>query len=82
MHKVWVITVVVHVGAMKIYVAVVEVIRKKERRGENWMKLSLALAMVISEFEPPLKANVLFSRLKKKTHLVLGQTQGTGALFS
>ncbi len=30
-----------YVGAVKIYVAVVEELRKKERRGQNRMKLSL-----------------------------------------
>jgi len=32
--------VVVHVGAMNIYVAAVEALRKKERRGQNRMKLA------------------------------------------
>jgi hypothetical protein len=34
--------VVVHEGAVKIYVAAVEALRKKETGGQNWMKLSLA----------------------------------------
>ncbi len=41
-----VIVVVVHVGAVKIYVAEVEGLRKKERRGQNTMKLSLAQKVV------------------------------------
>jgi hypothetical protein len=41
-----VIIVVVHVGAEKIYVAAVEALRKKERRGQNQMKLSLAQKVV------------------------------------
>ncbi len=38
--------VVVHVGTVNIYVAVVEELRKKERRGQNTMKLSLAQKVV------------------------------------
>jgi len=42
-----VIIVVVHVGgAMKIYVAAVKAIRKKESRVQNRMKLSLAQKVV------------------------------------
>jgi hypothetical protein len=41
MHKVPVIIVVVQVGGVEIYVATVEVLRKKEREGQNRMKLSL-----------------------------------------
>jgi hypothetical protein len=47
--------VVVHVGAVKIYVAGVEALRKKKTGGQNWMKLSLApKKWCISEFHPPL----------------------------
>jgi hypothetical protein len=41
-----VIIVVVHVGAVKIYLAAVESLRKKERRGQNRMKLRLAQKVV------------------------------------
>jgi hypothetical protein len=42
-----VLIVVVHLGAVKIYVTAVEVLRKKERRGQkNRMKLSLAQKVV------------------------------------
>jgi hypothetical protein len=48
MHKVRgeVIVVVVHVEAVKIYLAAVEALRKKERQGQNRMKLSLAQKVV------------------------------------
>jgi hypothetical protein len=39
--------VVVHVGSVKIYVAAVEALRKKETGGQNWMKLSLAKKKVV-----------------------------------
>jgi hypothetical protein len=53
------IIVVVQLGAVTIYVAAVEALRKKERQDENsvchqnWW---------FSEFHPPLNANVLFCR--------------------
>ncbi len=40
------IVVVVQVGAVKIYVAAVEALGKKERWGQNRMKLSLAQKVV------------------------------------
>jgi NADH:ubiquinone oxidoreductase subunit 6 (subunit J) len=42
-----VIIIVVHVGAVKIYVAVVEALTKKERESQNRMKLSLPQKMVL-----------------------------------
>jgi hypothetical protein len=41
-----VVTLVVHVGAVKVYVAAVEALRKKERQGQNQIKLSLAQKVV------------------------------------
>jgi hypothetical protein len=38
--------VVVQVGTMKIHVIVMETLRKKERRGQNKMKLNLIKKMV------------------------------------
>jgi hypothetical protein len=38
MHKVVLVHVLVHVGRVKIYVAAVEALRKKERRGKNRIK--------------------------------------------
>ncbi len=58
-----VIIVVAHVGAVKIYVATMEALRKKERRGgQNRTKLSLALKKngAFPSFTPPLKAKVPF----------------------
>jgi hypothetical protein len=47
MHKRFeVIIVVVHAGVVKIYVTAVEALRKKERRGRNRIKLSLAQKVV------------------------------------
>jgi hypothetical protein len=37
---------IVHVEAVKIYVAAVEALRKKEKQGQNRMKLSLAQKVV------------------------------------
>jgi hypothetical protein len=37
---------VVHVGAVKIYVAAMEALRKKQRQNQNRMKLSLAQKVV------------------------------------
>jgi hypothetical protein len=50
------ITVAVQVGAVKIYVAAVEALRKKETRGETQETMSFL------SFNPPLNANVLFWR--------------------
>jgi hypothetical protein len=56
----------VHVGAVKIYVAAVEALRKKERRGVKtgsnsvWHK-----KWCISEFDTPQKVNVLFLKLTR-----------------
>jgi hypothetical protein len=62
---------------VKIHVAAVEALRKKERQGRNsenhqnrWF----------SEFHPLLKANVFFCRFFLKSHPVYDQTQGTGAV--
>jgi len=41
-----VIIVVVQVGAVKIYVAAVEALRKKERGGQNSMKLKVIIVVV------------------------------------
>jgi hypothetical protein len=47
------------------------------------MKLSLAQEVVhFSEFDPRLKANVLFCKLFLESHPFLDQTQGIGAVFS
>jgi len=73
MHKVPVIIVVVQVGgAVEIYVATVEALRKKEREGQNRMKLSLrqktnGAFLTFTPLSPqpatyPWKANVLFCR--------------------
>jgi hypothetical protein len=53
----------VQVGAVKIYVAAVEAFRKKERGGQNRMKLNLPKKWFISEFLHQPKANVHFCRL-------------------
>ncbi len=56
---------VVQVGAVKIYVAAVEALRKKERGGQNRMKLNLPQEWFISELRDPTKANVHFCRFLK-----------------
>jgi hypothetical protein len=86
MHKVReVIIVVVHVGAVKIYVTAVQALRNNKERwgvkaGSNsvWHK-----KWCISEFDTPLKANVLFCRFFFLNLTgFLYQTQGTGAVLS
>ncbi len=52
---------------MKIYVAAVEALRKKERQGQNKMKLSLYFFLQVLFWE---------------SHPVLDQTQGSGVVFS
>ncbi len=51
---------VVQVGAVKIYVAALEALRKNERGGQNRMKLNLPQEWFISEYRHPTKANVHF----------------------
>jgi len=73
---------------VKIYVAALEALRKNERGGQNLMKLGFPQTKFgagISEFRTPphpLMRNVHFCRLKKKSHPVLDQSQGSGAVFS
>jgi hypothetical protein len=56
--------VVVQVGALKIYVAAaVKALRKKERGDQNKLKLNLPPKWCISQFHPPLNANVLLGTL-------------------
>jgi hypothetical protein len=57
---------------VKIYVAAVEALRKKERQDETQFTTKID---VFSEFHPPLNANVLFCRF------VLNLTRGSGAVF-
>jgi hypothetical protein len=61
----------------------VEALRKNERRGQNpdetqfGTKSAAFLSLTL-----PVKAKVLFLGGFKKSHPVLDQTQGTGAVFS
>jgi hypothetical protein len=48
----------VQVGAMNIYVAIVEVLKKKEWGGQNRMKLSLPQNWCFSKFHLLLNANI------------------------
>jgi len=54
------IIVVLQVGAVKIYVAAVEALRKKERQGETQETIKIDSFL---SFAPPKNANVLFCRL-------------------
>ncbi len=67
------IIVVVQFGAVKICVAAVEALTRKERQDETQF---ITKVDGFSEFHPPLKANVLFCRFLKKSHPVYDQTQG------
>jgi len=62
--------------AVKIYVAAVEALMKKERQGETQ-----GILMVLW-FHPLLNANALICRFFFESHPVYDQTQGTGAVFS
>ncbi len=64
-----------HVAAVKIYVAAVEALRKKGKRGSKPDETQFL------SFTPPLKANVLFRRFFSEFHPVLDQTQGSGRVF-
>jgi hypothetical protein len=61
---------------VKIYLAAVEALGKKEREGETQETIKWFL-----EFHPPLNSNVFFCRLFFNL-TVYDQTQGTGTVFS
>jgi hypothetical protein len=61
---------------VKIYVAAVEAIRKKERHGQTQKTIK------IDGLTPTSNANVHFSRLFFQSHPLYDQTQGTGGVFS
>jgi len=63
---------------VKIYVAAVEVVRKKERQDET--QFTTKTDSFLSSI-PPLNANVLFCRFFFSSHPVYDQTQGSGAVF-
>ncbi len=75
------IIVAIQVGAVKIYIAAVEALRKKERQGEtqetnkNWW---------FSEFHrrPWLLMYFFFLQVFFESHLVYDQTRGTHPVFS
>jgi hypothetical protein len=69
------IIVALQVGAVKIYVAAVEALRKKERQGETQETIKMS-------FTSPLNANVLFCRFFFESHPVYDQTRGTHPVFS
>jgi len=85
MHSGWtVIIVVLQIGAVRIYVTVVEALRKTKNR----MKLSLTQNLMVFEVSHhpsprpprPLNGSVLFAGVFK-THPVYDQTQGSSAVF-
>jgi hypothetical protein len=62
---------------VKIYVGAVEAIGRKERGGQNRMKLSLPQKIgAFLSFTPLLNANVFFCKLFFESHPILDQTQG------
>jgi hypothetical protein len=61
---------------VKIYLAAVEALRKKERQGETQEP------RLFFEVRSPLNASVLFCRIVFECHPVYDQTRGTGAVFS
>jgi hypothetical protein len=64
-----VVIVAVLVGAVKIYVAAMEALRRKERQGETQFPTKIDGFL---SFTTPLDANVFF-----ESHLVYDQTQGS-----
>jgi len=72
------IIVVVQLGALKIYVAAVETLRKRKDNDETQFTTKIDAFL---SFIPTLNANVLFCRFFFKCHPVYDQTQGSGAVF-
>ncbi len=66
----WII-VALQVGAVKIYAATVEALKKKERQGETQFTTK-------TEVSPPLNASVFFFF---ESHLIYDQTQGSSVVF-
>jgi len=71
------IIVIVQLGAVKIYVAVVEAL-KQGKTGWNSVYYQI---WWFSEFHPLLNANLLFLHVFFESHPVYGQTQGSGVVF-
>jgi hypothetical protein len=71
------IIVVVQIGAVKIYVAAVEALRKKERQDETQFttKIDGFLSFI------PRWMFMYFLQFKKKSRPVYDQTQGYGGVF-
>jgi len=67
--------VVVHVAAVKVYIAAMQALRKKERGTKTDETQFGTKSDAYLTLTPPLKANVLFCRS------FWYQTQGSGALF-
>jgi len=63
---------------VKIYVAAVEALRKKERQDET--EFTTQIDGFLSLIPPPLNAHVLFCSFFLKFHPIYDQTQGYGAL--
>jgi hypothetical protein len=72
------ILVVVQVRAVKIYVAAVEALMKKEKQDETQFTTKIDGFL---SFTPPLNANVLFCRFFLISPCVYDETQGSGAVF-
>jgi hypothetical protein len=79
-----VIIIVVHVGAVEIYVATVGALRKKERQDETQFttKIDGFLNSSSPSSPPLLNANVCFLAGFLLILHLYDQTQGSGAMFS
>jgi hypothetical protein len=64
---------------VKIYVAAVDALRRKERDGETQETIKIDDFL---SFSPPLNANVLFCRLFFESQPMYDQTRGTHPVFS
>jgi hypothetical protein len=80
MHEISIlITVVVQLGAVKIYVAALEALRKKERQDETQFTTKID---GVSEFHPQLNANVLFRGFFKNLTLFMTKLRVLVLYFS
>jgi branched-subunit amino acid transport protein len=73
------IIVVVQLGALKIYVAAVEALKRKERQDETQFTTKVDGFL---SFIPPWMLTYVFSQVVLKSHPVYDQTQGLVLCFS
>jgi len=75
-----VVIVTVQVGAVKIYVAAVDALKKKERQDETWFTEKKLMPFWVSS--PAFEILRYFFQVCFESHPVYDQTQDSGAVFS